>query len=336
MTAAVRILFVILAVLLLVPGWTGKVRLDLLPAHPGVTAYRVDLDPRDPARRHVGRLTYLGGVELVGSDPAFGGYSALRVVGHRFTLLSDGGTILRFTMGADWHPRDVTGANVPTGPGTGWEKRDRDTESMASDGRHVWIGFERVNQIWRYESDMKRGAGFVAPSAMAKWSENGGPESLVRLADGRFVVISERSHTPPHWWPGSNESRLATRDSLIFAGDPVDAPPPQRFSIGEQGRYDISDAAVLPDGDLLLLNRVFELPFHFVTRVTRVRARDVEPGVIATPTTVATIGTPLIGENFEGLAITREGLSTILWMVSDDNQSVLQRTLLLKFRLNRN
>ena len=37
---------------------------------------------------------------------------------------------------------------------------------------------------------------------------------------------------------------------------------------------------------------------------------------------------------FEGLAITREHGQTIVWLVADDNLLPLQRSLLLKFRLN--
>ena len=329
-----RIFLVILAVLLVVPGWTAEPRLDLLHAHPRVTARRVDLDPRDPSRVRVGGLTYLGGVELSADDPAFGGYSSLSVAGDHFTLLSDGGNILRFTMGADWQPRGVSGADLPGGPGTGWLKKDRDSESMASDGRHVWVGFERYNQIWRFDAAFSHPEAHDAPRAMRHWDENGGPESLVRLPDGRFVTISETVHTPSRRWAGSDKGRLATRDALIFASDPATDSRPRRFSIVEEGRYDVSDAAALPNGDLLLLNRKVDLPFRFTTAITRIRAAVVEPGVVARPETIARLESPLIGENFEGIAVTREGDATVLWIVSDDNQSVLQRTLLLKFRLD--
>jgi hypothetical protein len=40
-----------------------------------------------------------------------------------------------------------------------------------------------------------------------------------------------------------------------------------------------------------------------------------------------------LADNFEGLAITREGSRIILWIASDDNHEFFQRTLLLKFAL---
>lgn len=328
-----RVLVVILAVLAVVPGWTGVPRLDLLHARPAITARPVMLDPRDPSRRTVGGLTYLGGVELASRDPAFGGYSSLTVAGDRFTLLSDGGDILRFRMGADWRPRAVTGAALPAGPGTGWEKKDRDAESMATDGRHIWVGFERANAIWRYDAAFFRGDGRVRPRAMRRWWANGGPEALARLPGGGFAVISEQSHTPARWWTGSERSRLRSRDALLFAGDPLADPRPRRFAVMVAGRADISDAAALPGGDLVLVEREFVLPFRFVTTIARAPAAELRPGQAVRPITLATLGAPLIAENFEGIAVTREGGATIMWIVSDDNQSILQRTLLLKFRL---
>jgi hypothetical protein len=39
-------------------------------------------------------------------------------------------------------------------------------------------------------------------------------------------------------------------------------------------------------------------------------------------------------DNFEALAITREGADTIVWIASDDNGEFWEQSLLLKFRLN--
>ena len=48
------LLFVVAAVLAIVPGWSGPQRLPLLGRDAIVTADRVPLDPGDPARRQVG------------------------------------------------------------------------------------------------------------------------------------------------------------------------------------------------------------------------------------------------------------------------------------------
>lgn len=335
-----RVLFVVLSVLLLVPGWTGEQRLALLGDKPQLIATPVALDPHDPQRRRLGSLTYLGGVALRSLDPAFGGYSSLSVVpqadGDRFTLLSDGGNVVAFTMGADWAPRALRFRNLPGGPGIGWEKRDRDSESMARDPKTgaIWVGFERANAIWRYTAGFARAQAQRAPREMARWPDNGGPESLARLPDGRFVAISEMRHVPRSRWHGPEAARLASRDALIFPGDPI-AIRPHRFAYLSYGRFDPSDATALPNGDLLVLDRAFRLPYRFSNRLSLVPAAAIRPGAVVRGRLLATLDAPLIHDNFEGVATTVERGRTIVWLVSDDNQSVLQRTLLLKFRLER-
>ena len=334
MRRRVRILFVILSVLIVVPGWSGDERLALWGPHVVVTATPVALDPHDAARRRVGALTFLGGVAIEAQDRAFGGYSSLAVEGDRFTLLSDGGNVLAFTMGRDWRLRSVRTRELPAGPGTGWTKADRDAESFALAGGHAWVGLELANAIWRYDRGLTRVEGHVAPRAMRHWPPNGGPEAMARLPDGRFVVISEEAHVPPRAWRGGDAVRLRTRDALIFAGDPLSAARPRRFAYVAHGRYDVSDAAALPDGSLLVLERALSLPFRWSAIVSRIAPGDVRAGAVARSRVIAKLDAPLIHDNFEGIAVTREGGATIVWLVSDDNQLFLQRTLLLKFRLD--
>lgn len=339
MKRRMRVLFVILAVLLIVPGWTGEERLALLGDRPQMRATRVALDPADPRRVRLGALTYLGGVALHSRDPAFGGYSALHVVreadGDRFTLLSDGGNVVAFTMGADWAPRRLHFLNLPAGPGSGWDKRDRDSESFAvdpADGR-IWVGFEGYNAIWRYAPGFARGEVQRRPAEMASWPKNGGPESLARLPDGRFLVISEERHVPRPRWQGSEADRLASRDALLFPGDPI-LTRPVRWAYLPYGRYDPADATALPNGDVLVLDRAFRLPYRFSNRLSLIPAGAIRSGAAVRGRLLAALDSPLIHDNFEGVATTVENGATIVWLVSDDNQSLLQRTLLLKFRLD--
>ena len=327
---------VVVLVLAVVPAWTGEERLALLGTHPQLDATRVVLDPRDPSRTRVGELTFLGGVALTSRDPAFGGFSALAVRGDRFTLLSDGGNIVRFRMGADWQPHGIAFANLRSGPRTGWDKRDRDSESLAVDpltGR-VWVGFENSNSVWRYAPDLGPAEAQNAPAGMRAWRDNGGAETLARLRDGNFVTISETSRVPPRLWRRGERARRNTRDALIFSGDPTDrGTDARRFAYVPFRGYDPADAAAMPNGDLLVLDRDFKLPFHWSNRLSIVPADELRRGSVARGRLIATLDTPLIHDNFEGVAVTREGDDTILWLVSDDNQLPIQRSLLLKFRL---
>ncbi|WP_375402721.1 esterase-like activity of phytase family protein [uncultured Sphingomonas sp.] len=339
MGRVVRAFLSLLLVLLIVPGWSGDERLKLPGDAPRLTVERVALNPDDPAMKRVGALTFLGGVALGSDDPAFGGFSALLVDGERFTLLSDGGNLLRFRMGADWRPRGVRFDPLPAGPGTGWRKSDRDSEAVAIDPRtgRMWVAFENDNAIWRYAPGFARGERWRRSGPMARWPEAGGAESMTRLRDGRFLAISE-TRRPPR---GVDGRRPETRVGLIFAGDPTGRTTRiARFSYRPERGHHPVDMAELPDGRLLVLERRFALPFRWRTRVALVApsAREmgaVRAGAVVSGRTVARLVPPLLTDNFEGIAVAQEGGAIVVWLVSDDNQLPVQRTLLLKFRLDR-
>lgn len=322
-----RILSVILLCLLLIPPWSGRPRLDLLPPVAAVTATPVALDWRDPDRTRLGRLTFLGGVHLTGPSPAFGGFSAMIVRGDRFTLLSDGGNIVRFRLDSRWRISDARFGALPDGPGRGWHKSDRDSESLTIDPATgtLWVGFERANQIWRYSPGFAAAQGHVTPPAMADWPENGGAESLVRLRDGSFIVLSESERA---------EKRSDFR-GIWFAGDPLNAPRRGfTFAYRPPAGFRATDMAELPDGRLMVLNRRASLESGFTAVLTILPRRAILAGKVASGVEIARFAAPVVHDNFEALAVTQEGDATILWIASDDNQLFLQRSLLLKFRLN--
>ena len=329
----VRAFLALLLVPLVVPGWSGDERLPLPGDAPRVTAARVVLEPGDPARRRVGALTFLGGVALASDDPAFEGFSALLVRGDRFTLLGDAGTLARFRMGQDWRPRDARLDALPAGPGTGWRKGDRDSESVAFDPRtgQSWVGFENANQVWRYGPNFARGERGRAPRDMRRWPGGGGAEAMTRLRDGRFVAISESRRLPR----GPDRRRPPGRVGLLFAGDPVEpGTRTARFAYRPERGYDPVDMAEMPDGRVLVLERGFDLPFRWRTRLALVEAGAIRAGAVVAGRTVARLKAPLVHDNFEGVAVARDGGATIVWLLSDDNGFFLQRTLLLKFRLD--
>jgi hypothetical protein len=56
-------------------------------------------------------------------------------------------------------------------------------------------------------------------------------------------------------------------------------------------------------------------------------------GAILSGREIARLELPLLTDNFEGLAVQAEGDGRVLvWLLSDDNRFVLQKTLLLLFR----
>jgi hypothetical protein len=317
----VRILWSILLVLLFVPGWTGAERLPLLDRDGSVRAQVWTPDGGWP--RRIGALEPVGALALSSYASAFGGFSALAIRDGRALLLSDGGNLLQFAIRGG-HLRDVRSSYLPDGPGTGWEKQDRDSESMTLDPAtgQAWVGFERANAIWRYGVGFGRAEAFEKPRAMANWRMNSGPESLVRLRDGRFIVIAERAQ------------RRGARRGLIFSGDPTARGITlSSFGYRPPKGYDPSDAAVLPNGDLLILNRGWRFPLTFSAKITRIPGAAFRAGAVLTGREIATLPSSLVGENCEGLAVTREQGRTMLWIVTDNDTMPVRRTLLMKFRL---
>lgn len=326
-----RIVWTVLLGYLLMPAWAGRERLPLVDPHATMVATRVALDPARPAARRVGDLVFLGGVALSSADPAFGGYSSLHVAGDRVTLLSDGGNVVRFRLDRQWRVHEARFTALPDGPGRGWDKHDRDSESMSVDARSgaVWVGFEGSNAIWRYDPGLTAAQAHVAPPAMADWPVNSGAEALTLLPGGGMAVITEAMESP-----------YATRRSgIVFTGDPVRGPRRGfAFDYVPPAGSDPSDMAVLPDGRWLILVRYFS-GYGFSSALTVVDPRRVTPGATVRGRVIATLAAPLLHDNFEGVAVTQEGPrdhpATIVWLVSDDNQLwPLQRSLLLKFRLD--
>jgi hypothetical protein len=319
------LLFVAVAVVALVPGWSGYERLALLGPDARITAARVPLDPADPSRRRLGSLTYMGGVKLRSPDPAFGGFSALHVDGDRVTLLSDGGNIVRFQLKRDGQVAEPAFAELPGGPGTGWRKLDRDSEGMAVDPktRTAWIVFERANAIWRYGPGLLRPEASVRPAAMRRWRSNLGAETLVRRRDGSFLVFQESAG-------GS-----VLRDVLGWRGDPTGGREPDaRFRYRPPAGFDPVDATELPDGRLLVLSRSYRLPLRFAAVLEVIDRSALRHGAVVRGRPIARLGAPLTHDNMEGVTATVERGRTIIWLVSDDNRNLLERTLLLKFRLD--
>ena len=298
----------------------------------GVTATPLPLDTRDPARRSVGALDYVGGWQLRGSDRRFGGISSMTLADGRFTMLSDTGIVTQFRFTGDEPVADYALHPLPDGPGDAYRKVNRDSESSTRDpvtGR-LWAGFETRNEIWRYTAGFAAVDGHAAPPAMADWPVNLGAEAMVRLHDGRFLVFAETRQRPDH-------SHLV----LAFPGDPVAGAVPFAFGVDGPAGYAPTDAAELPDGRVVVLMRRFSptagllsLTPGFSAAVTVFDPRAIKPGATIRMDTLAMLALPLTVDNMEALAVERRGGRTLLWIASDDNFFVAQRTLLLCFALH--
>ena len=292
-----------------------------LPALASLSFEALPLDRSDPAKRTVGRLDYLGGWAIRSNDPRFGGISAMHVDRHEVVALSDAGSVIRFALPGRGAPvADIFA--LPAGPGTSDKKGNRDVEAMSAHKGRYWLAFEGANEVWRYSKGWKPSAS-AAPPAMKDWPMNAGSEAMLRLADGRFVLFREEKARAD-----------GTIEALLFQGDPAVAgtrAEPIRFR--PPNGYRITDAATLPDGRLLFLNRRFGIPEVFTAKLTLAPKPGAGPIALLAGEEIAHFELPLAVDNMEALSVTRENGRTIVWLASDDNLNPIQRTILLKLAL---
>ena len=318
---------VVLLIWLLVPSWTGTVRIELFNRHKLFRTEPVRFDSGEADPQTIGRLRFERGFRLTSDDPEFGGFSSMHIDGDSFTLLSDSGEAIRFRLDRSGRVSQRKFTSLAEGPASGWQKRDRDSESMTIDPAtgQTWIGFENGNEIWRYRRDFGRAEAHAAPPAMRNWPENKGPEAMVRLKNGRFIVFAEDDP-----WPKGRG-----RAAVSFAGDPTRSPDQGfRFSYLPPNGFDPVDVAELPDGRLIILNRQFQLRTGFTAAITIVDTRQISPAAKVAGIEIARFTGKILRDNFEAIAVVAEADGTKIWIASDDNQNFFEQSLLLKFRLD--
>ena len=268
-----------------------------------------------------GPLAFVRAWHLTSTNDHFGGYSALlaRADG---TLLagSDAGRLLAITQGDG----KLIGAFEAFPGAANADKRDVDLEAMTQDGagETLWAAYEVSNSIARHRGIADAGTR-VAPPSMAGWMGNSGPEAMARLADGRFIVLAEQ------------RSRFGgdSHEGLLFPSDPVDGAKPLVFRLATPDGMRPVDMTAMPDGRVLILLRSFSLfPPSFQVALALADPTDIAEGENWPIELLGRIERPLPPENYEGLALAQRGDgSCSVWLISDDNFSRFQRTLLLEF-----
>ena len=326
-----RLLLVIALAILLLPA---KHSAKDLPVREGallVDLAPVALDERNPHVRSVGPFRSLGNWVLTSRHKDFGGISSMIVTDEGSMLaLSDGAALMGFDLpssvpGKEPRPRQFI-APLPQRPETRrWPNWTWDSESMLHDpvsGRY-WVGFELLHWICRYSPGFARVESCAAPHAMRNWPNTGGAEAMARLPDGRFLVFAEMAY--------SGEANRV----LLFDGDPTErtTPPPANLLYHAPRGYRPTDAVVLTPGRLLVLNRRVTLYEGFTAVIAQVDLPPLREGAQLIGKPVARLAPPLLADNFEAMALSREKARTILWLASDDNHQFFQRSLLLKFEV---
>jgi hypothetical protein len=287
-----------------------------------LSAEPVALYPDLPERRRLGGLTFLGGWVLRGNDPRFGGISAMHVESNQVSALTDGARLYFFRLPERAGITDMASKWLEGAPGT--KKELRDSEAMAVHGSSAWISYERLNAVRRYVRPGWKTAAEARPAAMRSWPLNAGAEAMLRLPDGRFLIFCE-----------GRRNDAGVTPAVLFDGDPA-LPGTRAELIGYRAPdgFRITDAAALPDGRLLFLNRRISWLDGIQVKVTIASMPALRAGTVIAGRELAHFGPDVTTDNYEALSVTQEDGRTILWIASDDNYMSFQRTLLMKFALD--
>jgi len=290
-------------------------------------------DPREPTRTRFGRLVFRGGLVLDSASRTFGGISSLRVLadGERFLAVTDKGYWLHGRIvSRDGRPIAIADAEMAPILGADGRPLSRrgwyDTEALAEQSGVVHVGIERVNQIVRFDYGKDglraRGQPIALPPGIKTLPHNQGLECLVSAPAvgplaGMLIAIAERG--------------LDARGNVLGF---VLGRAAGTFSLTRSDDFDVSDCAVTPRGELLVLERRFSWLSGLAMRIRSVRLADVKPGAtLDGPVLInADLGQQI--DNMEGLAVHRAADGAlVLTLISDDNFLALQRTVLLQFTL---
>ena len=279
------------------------------------------------ARQHkLGPFNIRGSFEIAAIDDGFGGISGAAVIGADLYLVSDRARLYRARLVendagdlvglVDWKGWPLHDAADP--------KRAVDAEDLAvtPNGRLV-VSDEATNRL-----------GFVRLDTDAAWVDfaaigeafpvtrtNLGAEAVAALPDGRLLALSEGEPLRPG----------VLRASVLTPGEetlPATLGWPQDVGFAPT-------ATATDDGCLYVLSRRFGLLGGFEARLSRLPLAQVRAGANLAPEPLAAFGAGVATDNYEALAVRRgrEGKLRLL-VLSDDNFSPLQRTLLIELRLD--
>jgi hypothetical protein len=285
-------------------------------------------------RSRFGALDFRSGLDLRSSVVGFGGFSGLWRSG-------DGRDLVALTDNTQWltarvETRDgrLAGLSDPVlaplldGAGRPLRRtRFYDTEGLAIAGNTAFVSVERNHAVLRFDwgrNGVRARAQMLSiPADARKLPDNSGLEAIGEAPPrsplaGALVAIAERAAS------GENTPTIG----YILTGSRRGS-----FQVARSDDFDVTDLAFLPNGEVLLLERHFSLLRGVGARLRRLPADAIRPGATVDGEVIYRSEASHQIDNMEGLCVHRQGAETIVTMISDDNFSALQRTLLLEFAL---
>lgn len=300
----------------------GDFSLDVVPIH--------HFQLFDPDRIRFGDLEFLGGLELSSDNENFGGFSGLAWIDdQRFVAITDRGMAFSgILMKSAGKPVAVEQAEIRFLPGlnSGVARWKRDAEGFDISGDRAFVSFEGAHRLQSYQVENGRLTRPLARISLDRTilGVNRGNKGLETVAiappasslAGATILISERAV-----------------DGVI-EGWILHSGKSEGFRFAQKGDFLVTDAAFTHEGDLIVLERDFSLLGGLHIHIRHIHAEALKAGVISKFETLFEGSWQHELDNMEGLAIQEmSNGDSLLTLVSDDNFSSLQRTLLLQFLL---
>lgn len=296
-----------------------------------VSTRTVLLSTQRPDLAQVGALTFRGGIELASDDPRFGGLSGLYVDDDRLLAVSDQGHWFAARLVLDdagvltglADPRIAAMRGDDGKPLDDRRQADAEDVTRLPDGRFA-VSFEQIHAVRLYDlaklgplAAAEKSLGFTGTD---KLDGNDSFEAIAAFDDNLLVAAEGFRDRPAPFWIAP------------LASDVLPAPVGKTRT---QDGFGLVALDRLPDGDYLAMERFFAPligPRIFLRRVSRAGLSS-DPARWEGPP-VAELAPPVALDNFEGLAVVPRGGSVRVYIVSDDNFSDIQRTLIYAFDLN--
>jgi hypothetical protein len=303
-----------------------------------VSSSPIPLYPSNPGDKRAGSLIYRGGLQLSSNDRRFGGLSdlAINADGSEILAISDAGRWVSAKLTYD-EAGNLAGLNAAeVAPmlnrgGRPVQGGSRDAEGLTLERPNdlhgtAIVSFERNVRVWRY--DLRTGfSALPEPLPIGDWVKplrtNAQLEAITLLKPDTLLVFAE--------------ARIGDEDirGALEAYPGNGRPQTRRLSLVPHDPFSITSAKNAPDGGVFLLERRYSLIGGVGMELRHIAAGEIHEGARLDGKVLANLGFQDANiDNMEGLAVRRGPKGeTFLYMVSDNNFSMLQRTLLLMFEL---
>ena len=276
-----------------------------------------------------GALEFIGGLVLQSKHEEFGGISGIRFVrDENFIAVTDKARVITGTLKRkDSKPHAIKGEKITrikaSNGATITGANDKDAEAIEVIGNQFFVGYERNDRILRLNL---RGRKLVADGAYLidftpyGFPNNKGPEALAYDQNSKkLFAFAEYA---------LNEE--GNQRGFIISAGKVE----REISVKHRDGFSLTDAHFLPNGDLLILERYYNPFAGAYMRIRRILKETLFSEKPLDGEILIDVDGDYAIDNMEGLAVSfmQDG-STRLTLVSDDNFSRNQRTILLEFKL---